>query len=304
MKTYLLHNSYSPLEYILEGLDRNHCDHILLEIKKRHNLQWILATLQLERYFLNCFFSQETIDALAKIEEADRVILIDDKHQQILKALIAAMPKGVERNLFYWTPISQMYKKYSLSVARRRVMSKAKLFKIYGFDEGDRRFYDELIPHSSFYRYVKEEERMSVEEFESDFFFIGYDKGRTEMLQQLSKQIEKQGMSFNCIVLQRREPGYSYRETLEMMQKSKCVVDVTLNQRGISLRPLEALYFHRKLLTNNVYVKEEPLYHPDNVFILGEDNIDSLKTFLNKPLHDMPSSVFDYYDINNWVRRF
>ena len=39
-------------------------------------------------------------------------------------------------------------------------------------------------------------------------------------------------------------------------------------QAGFPLRTLEAAYFGKKLITNNVSVKTTPLFHPGNIFVI------------------------------------
>ena len=57
-------------------------------------------------------------------------------------------------------------------------------------------------------------------------------------------------------------------------------------------------------ISNNVDLEKEPLYHPDNVFILGKDNIEELPEFLHAPLSEMDDSVYDYYRFSAWLHRF
>lgn len=49
----------------------------------------------------------------------------------------------------------------------------------------------------------------------------------------------------------------SYQENLDNIRKSKCIVDVVQKgQIGLTLRPLESLFFKKKLLTNNKCIKK------------------------------------------------
>ena len=55
-------------------------------------------------------------------------------------------------------------------------------------------------------------------------------------------------------------------------------------QGGLTIRTLEALFYNKKLITNNESITEYDFYNADNIFIYKEQdcNIDALKSFLKK----------------------
>jgi len=55
----------------------------------------------------------------------------------------------------------------------------------------------------------------------------------------------------------------SYDEVLERLLNSKCILEVIqANQHGPSLRYFEAIFYNKKLLTNNADIVHYPLYNP------------------------------------------
>ena len=48
-----------------------------------------------------------------------------------------------------------------------------------------------------------------------------------------------------------------------------------------------------KLITDCVWLKKYDFFHPDNIFILGEDEIESLPEFMNKPYVEIETSVLN-----------
>ncbi|QIC76833.1 hypothetical protein FSC17_10625 [Acinetobacter indicus] len=65
-------------------------------------------------------------------------------------------------------------------------------------------------------------------------------------------------------------------------------------QSGMTLRPVEALFYNRKLLTNNQSVINEPFYHADNILVVKD--IDSLsvvelKRFIDKPIVEIDENI-------------
>ena len=154
-----------------------------------------------------------------------------------------------------------------------------------------------------------------AKEPEYDVLFVGKDKGRLEELLSLESQMRALGIITNFYIVANKDrqinksehyqKRVSYDAIVEMITKSKAIMDIlTDNQKGLTLRPLEALFFSKKLITNNKGIKSKDFYHPDNIFILGEDDIAALPEFLNKPLHRLPSDILDKYDLEQWFARF
>ena len=86
----------------------------------------------------------------------------------------------------------------------------------------------------------------------------------------------------------RKKPFYSsmlsYEDIINYVAESKSVLNVTLEgQIGITMRDYEAIFNNVKLITTNHQIKNADFYIPDNIFILGEQNIASLPEFLSKP---------------------
>ena len=67
---------------------------------------------------------------------------------------------------------------------------------------------------------------------------------------------------------------------------------------------MEALFLERKLITNKTDIKNYDFYNHDNIFILGEDNINEIKEFINKPYKKIDQDIIDYYDFDQWLNRF
>ena len=97
----------------------------------------------------------------------------------------------------------------------------------------------------------------------------------------------------------------NYIESLEKLSKSKSVLDIVADgQFGLTLRPLEALYFRKKLITNDKLIVERDFYRKENIFILGYDDIRDLKCFLNTPFEDINEEILEKYDFNRWISKF
>lgn len=69
-----------------------------------------------------------------------------------------------------------------------------------------------------------------------------------------------------------------YEEYLKVVKRSRAVLDIVKkNNYGLTLRVLEALVAHKKLITNYMDIKKMEFYNESNIFLLeGEDKLENL----------------------------
>ena len=144
-----------------------------------------------------------------------------------------------------------------------------------------------------------------------DCIFVGSDKGRYKILEKTKKELEDRFLKTFFLIAEtgrfkNDKNRLSYYDVLSRVKASKCVIDILPEeQTGLSLRPLEALFFNKKLITNFKYIKKYPFYSPFRIFILGEDNINDIKKFMDSDLDFTYESKYkDYYSFRNWLHRF
>ena len=81
------------------------------------------------------------------------------------------------------------------------------------------------------------------------------------------------------------------------------------NQAGLTLRALEALFYEKKLITDNENIKEYDFYDSNNIFILKQDEELSakkkkeLEDFLRKDFKIVSKEVKKQYTIENWLEK-
>ena len=51
-------------------------------------------------------------------------------------------------------------------------------------------------------------------------------------------------------------------------------------------------------------MKSYEFYHPDNIFILGENKIEDLPEFMEKKYVEIDETIVDKYDCKQWLERF
>ena len=135
--------------------------------------------------------------------------------------------------------------------------------------------------------------------------FLGKPKNRKEKILKLKTEFEKKDLKLNFRIIEKWEKLVSYDKYLEMLSETKCILDYNQDgQTGLSLRPMEALFLEKKLITNNKEIKNYDFYNSNNIFILEEDNIEDIKEFMEKPYKKIDSKIIDYYNFEQWLNRF
>lgn len=146
-----------------------------------------------------------------------------------------------------------------------------------------------------------------------DISFIGSPKNRIEILEKLNEFCNKNNLisffyisnckcSFNKNLNNEFVPYDVYVE--KIASQSHVILDlVTKDNYGLTLRPLEALFLHKKLITNYKEIIFEPFYNSNNIYILGSDKRDLL-TFLSLPLTTISSDIVKLYNCDYWLNRF
>ena len=280
-----------------------------------------VGRLPLKKDTLRRWFPKEDFDKLMTATSEDTILLYEWTNARVLKALMKLLPRETTWNIYYCNPIEAIFK-----YPREDLQKLARLgAKLWSFDPVDaRRFgvgmagqffryvetppYSDVgagrvparntaqpIPHSSFL----------IPHFQTDCFFCGLPKDRSSELAVLKLILERQGCTCDFIVPQNDEERISYNEYLERLNRTRCVVDLCQKmQTGLTRRPLEALFYGKKLITNNHLIKEYDFYNPKNVFIFGVDNTSRLGEFVKEPPEPVSEDVKRKYDVNGWVMQW
>ena len=116
-----------------------------------------------------------------------------------------------------------------------------------------------------------------------DFSFVGRDKGRSKMLNNLKNQLESMGYRCNFDIRSVDQPNISYIDYLKVSLSATCMIEILQeNQSGMTLRAIEALLYGRKLLTNNANIEEEPLYDASDILVCSDNlNHGKIYKFMN-----------------------
>ena len=174
--------------------------------------------------------------------------------------------KNVRLVLIYLDPVSAIPAFY------RKRISGLQFSLIYSFDVKDCKKYGWIYTNELY----SKNELLLKDKPSHDVYFIGLDKGRAKELKQIYDYFCDAGLicDFN-IIAEKSTPhisadGFnihsrrlSYKEVLAGINDSKCILEIVQNgQSGMTMRPYEAIFYNKRLLTNNRCLEEMPFYDP------------------------------------------
>lgn len=264
------------------------------KISKKYNIE--------ELYFLNTdrplfkLLKKVKISILGKwkneINKYDKFIIFESLYNEKVAKKIKRTKKENKVIVYFWNYIDDNNK---------YILNDKNIDEFWTFDKNDAKKYNMKYNPQFYTKNVK----IQDEQNKYDVLFLGRPKTRKKDIVDLEKKLKEEGIQTNFKIIENEKDYVSYDEYLKRIAESKCILDYNQEgQVGLSLRPMEALFLERKLITNNTDIKNYDFYNHDNIFILGEDNINEIKEFINKPYRKIDQDIIDYYDFDQWLNRF
>ena len=267
-------------------------------IEKLYKLFVIHNAEPLNRYFelpLKSIWFHKVVDE-SKFEKDDEIVFIlyESFHMTYSRKLIRHYKKRYKNTKFYFfftNPVG----KYNFT---RLQKIKDLLDGVYSFNKEDVIKYNYnfletdpfLLPPQNDY------------EPKTDVFFVGSDKGRLPILVNLFEKLSNLGLVCDFWITDVPEDKQkysdtihynqriSYEEVLQRVAKTRCVLEVLQEGKSYtSIRTLEALQYHKKILTMNASVKERSFYNPliFHIFHNSDDiSIDFIRNKINENLFE------------------
>jgi 1,5-rhamnosyltransferase len=172
---------------------------------------------------------------------------------------------------------------------------------LWSFDKDDCSKY-KIYHYNQFSKYIPGIDKIAIQ---YDFSFIGRDKNRGNLLNRIKKKLEDYGFSVYIKLITDKESTLPYMEYLKESCRAKCFIDITKEgQSGLTLRPIEAAYYNRKLLTNNKNILNSELYNNNNVLLTDElKSAESISSFLESNTADVPERIMDAFNFDALVEK-
>lgn len=194
---------------------------------------------------------------------------------------------------------------------------KVKNIDYYSFDAGDCNKYGFLQynQYCSGFDYINKNKAKRKKQ-NIDFYFLGLDKGRRNILNLLEKKLSSYTKK---IVIKEQPTGFKklssrifkedkyqyvdYCSHLDNILACDVVIDIVkAGQVGLTMRTIEAIVAGKKIITNNKNIKNEPFYNARNIMIINEDvNISSAEIdfFVSCHVDNVDYSVLEKYSVVN-----
>lgn len=257
--------------------DRNKIDILLRKIISRLN-----------NNLLNQFFGKWK----KNLKNTDVVIFTDNPYRSQM-AKYVKKKSNCKVILYYWNVINENNKK---------ILKDKNIDEIWTFDENDSKKYNiKFFPQ--FYYNCIEKSKLSGNTPNYDCIFLGAVKDRKNEILDVKKILDEENIKTYFKIVYNKNDFIEYSEYLDLITKTRAIIDIVgESQRGLTLRVLEALYYSKKLITNNKNIKKYDFYNKNNIFIIGEDDKNNLKNFINAKFDTMGQEKYiKKYSYENWI---
>ncbi len=200
--------------------------------------------------------------------------------------------------IYFWNPVKE----------NDNIAELKKNFEVYSYSVYDSQKYD-LKYNPTFFVNLPAEKTNTCE---FDAIFIGKNKNRLSLLERVYCLFNNpyfyvvKDNSEVSNILELKTLRLSYEEYLNVLVRSKSVVEILFTDNAdYTLRTMEALFYQKKLITNNKLIKQAVFYNPNNIFVLDECTTkQDIDNFLNKPFVKYGEEVLEYYRVESWLSRF
>lgn len=293
-----------PLE-IFEGLKPEVKQHIVMlpdflrypEQRFKGITRSLLAgRIPLPKRILYYWFPKEHFDRIIHARPGDAILIYEACNVRVLRAIRPYLPKEVPCYIYYCNPVGTTFRRPAEELQAIRSLG----YRLTSFDPCEAKRYG-MECTGQYFRYPESQ----PDNITSDCFFCGLPKDRAGLLHDLRTSLESEGLVCDFVIPRTPSEKLTYPQYLDRLAHTRCVIDICQQgQTGLTRRPLEALFYNKKLLTNNPEIARYDFYRPQNVFILGKDPIERLRAFIESPLAEVPEPVRAAYDVNEWIRHY
>lgn len=108
---------------------------------------------------------------------------------------------------------------------------------------------------------------------------------------------------YSCKEIHFIPENITFDDNLKHINNADILIDIVNPvHHGLSFRTFEALYYQKKLITNNPQIKNLDFYHPDNIFIWkNADDLQKIESFLARPFVSINPDIIKKYSFANWI---
>ena len=194
--------------------------------------------------------------------------------------------------VFFWNCIDKLY---------QQVLNDPNVDEFWSFDKNDVKKYNMKYNTQFYSKNIK----LPKKEIINDVIFYGREKGRNNVLKNIEKELILNDIKYEINIIKNESKVIPYEKYLELVASSKAILDICSGEQiGLSLRCMESIFFEKKLITNNKDIVNYNFYNPNNIFIIGKDDFNNMHNFINTKYEKIDNKIVEYYDYDNWLKRF
>lgn len=241
------------------------------------------------------------------IRRSDRCIIFDQAFSVALVKSLHDINSKLKIYIYCWNPV---FKDKQILSKFKKVSS---IISVYSFDKNDCKKYGF---HFAPMVYKMDYQVADNTDNDYDVIFVGYLKNRGNILKTFYNYLEKNGFNKFFYVIDNvknedpvpfdlKTAYMDYKDYKLLLSKSKAVLDITQEgQVGLTIRTLETLCYHKKLITNNADIVNYDFYDSNNIFVIEKDDMNNLKDFLSTPFKPIEGKILKKYNFSDWIDNF
>lgn len=273
----------SWLEYNL------HTDVIFKNVSKPLRALRRIVAMKMPARFLSCWLNNWKTE----LNNYNTIIIHASELTNHLPEYIHRTNPQIRIIYWYWNPVNN----HTLP----RLVTDSNV-EFWTFDKGDQKKYRMKFN----IQYYTGTTNIQKENVKYDVYFIGHDKGRASYISKIKESLSSQNISYYIKVIPDKSNQFiPYKKVVKELTRARAILEINQRgQEGYTLRALEALFLHKKLITNNVSIRKADFYCKDNIFILDKSNIVGLKHFLATPYNHKVDKMENKYTVEAWFNNF
>ena len=94
-----------------------------------------------------------------------------------------------------------------------------------------------------------------------------------------------------------------FEETAQIMKESKVTLDVQFgSQSGLTMRTIESVGTHTKLITTNASVRKYDFFDSRNICVIDRSQPEIDEEFWTTEYREVPEEIVSKYSLCNWVK--
>lgn len=305
---YIVHDDFTFTRFLLSAFaDRKDIELVPMKLQG----YWARRIFSINRklgftVFSPILLNKHAFSIFKKVKPSDTLIFFDYLTYTNVKSILKRTECG-NIHFWFWNTVD----KYTSPVFRFR----NSYTHFHTFDDADASKYD-MILHRQIYRMPELKDESSLQHDKVDFFFIGKNKGRQDLLMKMKDMVRAWGYTTRFIILDKHlkidscdgieviSKEVDYREVLDMSERARVLVDITKkNQVGLTLRCVEGIYLNKKILSNNKSLIFSDIYSKENVLVfddtLKKEDVDE---FMSCDFRPYDFEALYKYSVESWLK--